>query len=191
MPIESRRTRLGSRPPDAVRRPLAAALLLAAACGERSPDAAPAADAGAPSATAPADLRNLDSVARIQRAESLAVARDAWNLGAVIGRLEDAGLYVRDAEREVRAAGFGVPGAALEVSGSELAVFLYPSAAARLAATSRLDSAKAAPPDERGPWSGRPMLITSGNLAAVLVTTRTATAERVRNVLTARHFSSP
>jgi hypothetical protein len=72
------------------------------------------------------------------------------------------------------------------VSGGELVVFLYPTVSARLAATNDLDSATAAPPGGPG-WPSRPRLITSGNLAAVLLTDREQLAERVRNVLEARH----
>jgi hypothetical protein len=88
----------------------------------------------------------------------------------------------------VSAPGFGAEGATLSVSGGELVVFLYPTVSARLAATNDLDSATAAPPG--GPvWPSRPRLITSGNLAAVLLTDREQLAERVRNVLEARHGS--
>lgn len=166
-------------------RPLAAALLCAAAaCGE---DPAPASD----SATAHSESRtatlDMDSVAAVQRAESLAVAQDAWNRSEVTSRLEAAGLVVRDLGREVRAPGFSVPGVTLSVSGGEIVVFLYESAVSRSADTSALDSASAAPAGTTASWPDRPRLITSGNLAALLFTDREQLAERVRNVLTARH----
>lgn len=130
---------------------------------------------------------NTDSIATVQRAESLAIALDAWNEVEVVSRLEDAGLVVRDLNRPVTAPGFGIEGRALSVSGGELVVFLYPSVSQRLSATSSLDSATAAPPGAVAPWGAAPRLITSGNLAAVLMTEREQLAERVRNVLAARH----
>ncbi len=164
-------------------RSLASALLLA--IGACSGDTSPVQDS---SATAPVSRAvDMDSVAAVQRAESLAVAQDAWNRSEVTSRLEAAGLVVRNLERVVRPAGFSVEGITLSVSGGELVVFLYESAALRSADTEALDSASAAPHGASAQWSGRPRLITSGNLAAVLLSDREQLAERVRNVLTARH----
>ena len=164
----------------------ALALIGAAACAGE-----PAAhDTRTTSATAPAGsaIANLDSIASVQRAESLAAALDAWNAVELVSRLEQAGLVVRDLNRPVNAPGFGIEGATLSVSGDELVVFLYPSANERIATTSVLDSATAAPPGATSaPWTSTPRLITSGNLATVLMTDRDQLAERVRNVLSARH----
>lgn len=129
----------------------------------------------------------MDSLETVQRAESLAAAQDAWNATEVVSRLEAAGLVVRDMGRPIRAAGFSVEGITLSVSGAELYVFLYPSSRARTADTQRLDSALAAPPGTDSAWETPPRLITSGNLAAVLLSDREQLAERVRNVLAARH----
>jgi hypothetical protein len=130
---------------------------------------------------------NLDSVARVQRAESLATAEGRWNASEVISRLEAAGLVVRDLDRPVRAEGFSVRGTTLAVSGGELVIFLYPDAASRAADSNKLDSASASLPEASPAWPGTPRLITSGNLAAVLLTDREQLTERVRNVLGARH----
>ena len=164
------------------------ALIGAAACGDaRDARQAESTAATTPSGSATVDL---DSLATVQRAESLAIAQDAWNAVEVVSRLEQAGLVVRDLERPVSAPGFEIEGAMLSVSGGELIVFLYPSARERVAVTAALDSASAAPPNTPSPWSGTPRLITSGNLAAVLVTEREQLAERVRNVLSARHVGT-
>ena len=162
------------------------AVVAAAACGteagqQPAPDAAPRSDD--PAATS----LNLDSVAAVQRAESLATASGRWNESEVVSRLEAAGLVVRDLDRPARAAGFTPEGRTLAVSGGELVVFIYADAASRIADTRALDSAAAAPAGAPGAWAGSPRLITSGNLAAVLLTDREQLAERVRNVLTARH----
>ena len=161
------------------------AIVAAAACGtEDGQRATP--DATSRSADAAAPL-NLDSVAAVQRAESLATASGRWNESEVVSRLEAAGLVVRDLDRSVRAAGFTPEGRTLAVSGGELVVFVYADAASRIADTRALDSAAAAPAGSPGTWAGSPRLITSGNLAAILLTDREQLAERVRNVLTARH----
>lgn len=169
---------------------LLAALAGAASCGGSSADApdAPHETAGAAGSATRRTL-DLDSVAAVQRAESLATASGRWNAVEVVSRLEAAGLVVRDLERPVRAPGFTPEGRTLAVSGGELVVFLYGSAAARQAETAALDSSRAAPPGAGATWTSEtpPRLITSGNLAAVLFTGREQLAERVRNVLTARH----
>lgn len=163
-----------------VRRIVALAIVAAACSSDNS--------AGKPESTAVRSATpNLDSIEAVQRAESLATALDLWNQAEVISRLEQAGLVVRDLERPVSVPGFGVTGSTLSVSGGELAVFLYSSGAERRSATEALDSARAAAPGAEGGWKGTPRLITSGNLAAVLITDREQLAERVRNALTARH----
>jgi hypothetical protein len=167
------------------RRVAALALAGLTAClGEPATDDTGTTAARASAGTATA---NLDSIATVQRAESLATALDVWNAVEVVSRLEAAGLVVRDLNRPVSAPGFGAEGATLAVSGGELVVFLYPTVSARSAATNDLDSATAAPPGGGPVWPSRPRLITSGNLAAVLLTDREQLAERVRNVLEARH----
>lgn len=166
-------------------RSLVAALLLAAACAE---DPSPAQDSATLAEESRAASVDMDSVAAVQRAESLAVAQNAWNRSEVTSRLEAAGLVVGNVEGEVRAPGFSVAGYTLSVSGGKLVVFLYESAALRSADSRALDSASAAPPGGSAEWPGRPRLISSGNLAAVLFTEREQLAERVRNVLTARHM---
>lgn len=162
-------------------------LAVAVACGAPQ-DARDAPAGGSPNAS-PQTVLDMDSVARVQRAESLALASGRWNAVEVVSRLEAAGLVVRDLGRPVRAAGFSGEGRTLAVSGGELVVFLYDDAASRQADTRALDSAAAAPPGADPVWLTAPRLITSGNLAAVLFTDREQLAERVRNVLTARHGS--
>lgn len=167
------------------RRALGTALAAVAACGA-DPNVEAGADSTSLAAVTPRTV-NMDSVARVQRAESLAAATSRWNASEVVSRLEDAGLVVRDLDRPVEAPGFSVAGSTLAVSGGELVIFLYPDATSRASDTGMLDSATAAPPGVAGAWPAAPRLINSGNLAAVLFTTREQLAERVRNVLGARH----
>lgn len=167
------------------RRALGTVLVTLAACGGDL-DTEDGAESTSPASVTPRTV-NMDSVARVQRAESLAAATSLWNASEVVSRLEDAGLVVRDLERPVRAPGFTVSGSTLAVSGGELVIFLYPDATSRASDTGALDSATAAPPGTTGTWPSAPRLINSGNLAAVLFTNREQLAERVRNVLGARH----
>ena len=100
-----------------MQRPFAAALLFAvAACAE---DTSPVQDSATVAPESRAAGVDMDSVAAVQRAESLAVAQDAWNRSEVTSRLEAAGLVVGNLERVVRPPGFSVEGITLSVSGGE------------------------------------------------------------------------
>lgn len=124
------------------------------------------------------------------RATSAEVARaaatDEWTRGEVVKRLDEAGLVVIDSNRVVHHAGISVPGYLLTVSDSPLEVYLYPTAGARERGTAQLDTMPPAVPDAH-----RPRYIVSGNLVAIHVTPRDVLAERVENVLTARHAGAP
>jgi hypothetical protein len=87
----------------------------------------------------------------------------------------------------VHYAGLTRPGDLLEVSGSPLELFIYPTAAARKQDAAKLDTM----PNPTTPPGQRPRFIISGNLIAIHVTPKEALAERVENVLTARHAGAP
>jgi hypothetical protein len=103
-----------------------------------------------------------------------------------VKRLNEAGLVVVDSNRIVHHAELHVPGFLLEVSGSSLEVYLYPTAAERKRDAAALDTASAAIPNAQ-----RPRYIISGNLVAIHISPRDVLAERVENVLTARHAGAP
>lgn len=115
-----------------------------------------------------------------------AAKTDEWTRAEVVKRLDEAGLVVVDSNRVVRHAGLSVPGFLLEVSGSPLEVYLYPTAAERTRDAAALDTMPPAVPN-----ASRPRYIVSGNLVAIHVSPRDALAERVENVLTARHAGAP
>ena len=102
-------------------------------------------------------------------------------------RLGEAGLVIADSGRAAHHAGIDVEGALLTVSGSPLELYIFPTAAARAKGSTALDttSAPTTPPAQR------PRYIISGNLIAIQVTPREVLAERVENVLTARHAGAP
>jgi hypothetical protein len=135
----------------------------------------------------PAAKRSPADSAHVASAEvARAAETDEWNRGEVVKRLNEAGLVVVDSNRIVHHAELHVPGFLLEVSGSSLEVYLYPTAAERKRDAAALDTASAAIPNAQ-----RPRYIMSGNLVAIHVSPRDVLAERVENVLMARHAGAP
>ena len=154
-------------------RVLACAALLALACAKQE---APAARR-APSA---------DSARAATAEVAQAAETDEWTRAEVVKRLKEAGLVVTDSNRIAHHEGIAVPGFVLDVSDSPLEVYLFPTAAARAKGTQALDTMPPAVPN-----ANRPRYIVSGNLVAVHVSPRDVLAERVENVLTARHAGAP
>jgi hypothetical protein len=130
---------------------------------------------------------SADSAVAAKADENRAVQTDEWNRAEVVKRLGEAGLVVTDSERVVHHAGLTQPGNLLEVSGSPLELYIYPTAAARKQDAAKLDTT----PSPTTPPGKRPRYIISGNLVAIHVTPKEALAERVENVLTARHAGAP
>jgi len=136
------------------------------------------------------DIHIVDSGASrraIAAAESAATVLDEWNKAEVVKRLSEAGLVVSDRRNEVRQSFLSVSGELLEVSESELHLFIYPSIAAREADSQKLDTVSASPPNVAVSWKQPPHLIVSGKLLAIHLTHSEHLAERVADVLTARH----
>ena len=102
-----------------------------------------------------------------------------WQRCSVEKRIERSGL-VATASDSVRRDYLSVPGLRYELGRGELFVFHYADSTARRRDTERLDPTRAAPPGQAGGWSGRATLITSDNLAAVLLTGNETLLERVQ-----------
>ena len=130
---------------------------------------------------------SADSAVAATADENRAAQTDEWNRGEVVKRLEEAGLVVVDSGRVAHHAGLTLTGNVLQVSGSALELYIYPSAAARKQEAAKLDTM----PNPDTPPAQRPHYILSGNLIAIHVTPKEALAERVENVLTARHAGAP
>lgn len=128
-----------------------------------------------------------DSAVAAKAEENRAVETDEWNRAEVVKRLGEAGLVVTDSARPAHHAGIDLAGTTLNVSGSTLEVYIYPTAAARKQHAAKLDTM----PNPNTPPAQRPRYIVSGNLIAIHVTPKEALAERVENVLTARHAGAP
>jgi hypothetical protein len=152
------------------------AALVGQACSKS--DAPPARQASTDSAVA-------SVIAKAE--EKRAAQTDEWNRAEIVKRLGEAGLVVADSGRVAHHRGLDIEGALLTVSGSPLELYIYPTAADRKKGAATLDTTTAAtiPPAQR------PRYIISGNLIAIHVTPREALAERVENVLTARHAGAP
>lgn len=108
-----------------------------------------------------------------------------WDECNVRQRLERAGLAPQRAEGEVRQPFLTVPGITYHVGRAELQVFLYPDARALGRDLARIDTVRVQGPDSAVPWSATPTLITSNNLAAILLSEQATQIERVRLALTA------
>jgi hypothetical protein len=119
--------------------------------------------------------------------EDRAAKTNEWNRAEVVKRLREAGLVITDSGRVAHHVGLQLPGTLLDVSGSTLELYIYPSADARKKDAATLDTI----PNPSTPPGQRPRYIVSGNLIAIHVTPKEALAERVENVLTARHGGAP
>lgn len=135
----------------------------------------------------PPKVASADSAVAAQAGANLAAQTDEWNRAEIVKRLGEAGLVVVDSAREVHHAGLELAGDLLEVSGSPLEIYVYPTAEARKKDSSALDTI----PNPALPTVQRPRYIVSGNLIAIHLTPKEALAERVENVLTARHAGAP
>jgi hypothetical protein len=60
---------------------------------------------------------------------------------------------------------------------------VYPDSAARALDTSRLDSARVAPPNMMIKWRAQPTLIIDANMAAIIITNDEARRQQVRDAL--------
>jgi len=150
---------------------LAVGAAAGAGCGRdetaRRADSAPAAP---PAASAPGDTSCRKS--------------GSWQLCSVRDRLESAGLS--PVERDsVRQPFLSVPGAAYAVGGGELQVYLYPDSLARQRDFADYDTARVQPADSSAQPRALATLITSNNLAAILLSDSETQIERVQLALTA------
>jgi hypothetical protein len=153
---------------------IAPAMLLALGCAK--PDAPP-----------PEHHVNADSAIAAKAGAEQAAKTDEWNRAEIVKRLGEAGLVIVDSGHTAHHRGVDIEGALLVVSGSRLELYIYPTAADRKKGSTALDTTMAAtiPPAQR------PRYIISGNLIAIHITPKEALAERVENVLTARHAGAP
>jgi len=104
-----------------------------------------------------------------------------WTPCAVEDRLVHAGVVIDKQADSVRHPFLHVAGVVYHLANPEheLQVFLYPTVAERERDTGALDSATASPKGTRTTWRTPPTLITSNNLAAVILSLNDRTVERL------------
>lgn len=108
-----------------------------------------------------------------------------WAVCSVERRLRQAGFVLRPVKDSERRAGFSVKPVVYTLAGSRLEVFLYPDEAALASDMALLDTVRVTRAGSPSPWETTPLLIRSGNLAAVFLTGNQRQAERLALALTA------
>lgn len=102
-----------------------------------------------------------------------------WQACSVEDRIARAGLAVQRREEGVRHDFMRVEGLVWETSRAEVQVFLYASEAERKRDTDLLDTVFVAPRGTRVHWRWPATLVTSGNLAAIILSLNERQSERI------------
>ena len=102
-----------------------------------------------------------------------------WQACNVEDRISRAGLAVNRREKGVRHDFMSVEGLVWETSRAEIQVFLYASEADRKKDTDQLDTVFVAPPGKRIMWRWPARLVTSNNMAAIILSLNGRQAERI------------
>lgn len=153
-----------------------AAIVLLATCNRVEERARADSAAGAASATAAAAVPSLPECPN---------TTGRWDECNVRQRLERAGLAPQPLGDTLRQPLFSVPGIGYRVGRGELQVYLYESATALAKDLAELDTVRVQRGASAVSWSATPTLITSNNMAAVLLSEDGTQVERVRLALTA------
>jgi hypothetical protein len=102
-----------------------------------------------------------------------------WQPCNVERRLERAGLGVRRRDEPVRHDFLAVEGIVWETSRAEVQVFLYASEADRQRDLLQFDTVAVTPRGQRVMWKQPATLVTSGNLAAIILSLNERQSERI------------
>lgn len=114
-----------------------------------------------------------------------------WQACSVEDRISRAGLAVNRREKGVKHDFMSVDGLVWETSRAEVQVFLYASEADRKKDTDLLDTVFVAPSGKRITWRWPATLVTSGNLAAIILSLNGRQAERIALALGAGLPAAP
>ena len=165
-------------------------LIASVACGRHE---APRTDSVAvqspPSAPVP---RRVDSAAvpggapatKAPATTPACVSEGDWQQCSIAKRLTDAG-YVPIAKGPAPSGIFPVPGTTYALGNAELHVYVFKSAKERQTAVAAIDTVAVARRGAAASWPLQPTLITSNNVAAVLVSDNGRMIERVQNAIIA------
>jgi hypothetical protein len=153
-------------------------------CG-RSSDSPPAAAPPPPAATGTAS-QTSGHVARDATKPGCAHT-GLWALCSVENRLRQSGFVAKRVQAQPpERAGFSVKPIVYTLGRSHLEVFIYPDEASLARDLAKMDTIAVAPVGSAGSWGETPpLLIRSGNLAAVLLSQNPRQAERLSLALTA------
>lgn len=151
---------------------------LASACSSERKTSSGAASNASTSAAAPSAA---PSAAATPDGKPPCVLEGDWTACAIEDRLTHAGVVFDRQAEPVSYPFFAVPGTVYHIGNPEheLQVFLYASAADRERDTKGLDSAAVAPKGTRRAWRTPPTLVTSHNMAAVILSLNDRTVERL------------
>ena len=109
-----------------------------------------------------------------------------WAICNVEQRLKQAGFVAKRVSGESsKRAGFSVTPVVYTLGRSRLEVFIYDDETALARDVAKMDTVSVSPPGVATLWGGTPLLIRSGNLAAVLIGDNPQQAERLALALTA------
>ena len=154
---------------------IAAVLLVAsglAACGERPPQKSEA-------PKAPAVAAAESTLAAMPSPGGACPTWGLWQACSVEDRIARAGLAVSRKDEGVKHDFMSVEGLVWETSRAEIQVFLYASEADRKRDTDLLDTVFVAPPGKRIMWRWPAQLVTSNNMAAIILSLNGRQAERI------------
>jgi hypothetical protein len=159
----------------------AIAVLAVAACGRSSSDSASDSVAAAPPVAA------ASSTVQKYSTEPPCPPTGRWAPCSLEKRLKRSGLVARKIDGAVTPrAGFSVNPQVYKIGRDDrLEIFIYASEAALAKDIAKMDTVRVAPIDGASAWTSPHVLIHSGNLAAVLLTTDAREADRLYLALTA------
>ena len=143
------------------------AIVLLVACKREAP---PPTDSAAPSTVAESRSAGADTSCR---------KSGAWQNCSVLDRLEHAGLVITQRPDPIRLPMFSIEGRTYETTRSIVHVFLYPDESARRRDTDPLDPVTVTRRGETYTWPDPATLVTSNNMAAVVISPNERQAERI------------
>jgi hypothetical protein len=135
-----------------------------------------------------ADWRAMAADMGVANMGGASVQRDSvtrtWTTELVEAKLRGAGISAQPLPPTGRHIFMSIPAKSYRLDdGDELQLFVYPDSAARALDTSRLDSARVAPPNMMIKWRAQPTLIIDANMAAIIITNDEARRQQVRDAL--------
>ncbi|MEO7501437.1 MAG: hypothetical protein ABIW94_02250 [Gemmatimonadaceae bacterium] len=153
---------------------------------DRSSDSSPAAAPAPPPARAIGSASSTGGAVTANSTKPGCAHTGLWAVCSVENRLRQAGFVARRVQGQgPDRPGFSVKPIVYTLGRSHLEVFIYPDEASLARDVVKMDTLRVAPIGTAGSWEIPPLLIRSGNLAAVLLSENPRQAERLSLALTA------